>query len=68
MLDLRLAAASLATFVALMSVAMAEPDKDRSQEQDKVKAESSVTARPVRVVLPASWEPNVKEAQTRLTK
>jgi hypothetical protein len=65
MLDLRLTAASLATFVALMSVAMAEPDKDRSQEQDKDKVQM---VRPVRVILPASWEPNVKEAETRLTK
>lgn len=63
MLDVRLMAASVVTFMALMSIAIAEPDKDRSQEQAKINAQSSVEARPVRVILPASWEPNVKEAK-----
>jgi hypothetical protein len=68
MLDLRLVAVSLTTLAALMSVAFADPAKDRLQEQDKAKAQSSVEARPVRVILPASWEPNVREAETRPTK
>lgn len=63
MLDVRLMAASVVTFMALMSIAVAEPDKDRSQEQAKINVQSSVEARPVRVILPASWEPNVKEAK-----
>jgi hypothetical protein len=66
MLDLRLVAVSLPTLAALMSVAFADPAKDRLQ--DKAKAQSSVEARPVRVILPASWEPNIREAETRPTK
>jgi hypothetical protein len=54
MLDLRLVAASVAMLVALMSMALAEPGKD--QPDPPVQASSE--ARPLRVILPAPWEPS----------
>jgi hypothetical protein len=53
MLDVRLLATALALTAALMSVALAEPAKDKLHPTN---AQSAVEARPVRVVLPAPWE------------
>lgn len=52
MLDLRMAAAALAIFGACISVALAEPARDRVSAAGQVSQET----RPVRVVLPALWE------------
>lgn len=64
MLDVRLAATSLAIWGAVMSVALAEPVKDQPQPA----AQSSGEARPIRVVLPAPWEPSQRQAETQLPK
>jgi hypothetical protein len=44
---------SLAMLTALMSVALAEPTKDQGQAE----------ARPIRVILPAPWEPAPTQAE-----
>ncbi|MHB0768808.1 hypothetical protein [Bradyrhizobium sp. 5.13L] len=53
MLDLRLVTTSAAMLVGLMAVALAEPVKDQAAPA----GQSSAEARPIRVVLPAPWEP-----------
>lgn len=53
MLDLRLVTTSAAMLVAMMAVALAEPVKDKAAPV----VQSSAEARPIRVVLPAPWEP-----------
>ncbi|WP_375159375.1 hypothetical protein [Bradyrhizobium sp. RDT46] len=53
MLDVRLMTTSLAMLTALMSVALAEPTKDQGQAE----------ARPIRVILPAPWEPAPTQAE-----
>ncbi|MEY9186332.1 hypothetical protein ABIG06_000233 [Bradyrhizobium sp. USDA 326] len=53
MLDVRLATTSLAMLVALVAVAQAEPVRDQAAPA----VQSSAEARPIRVVLPAPWEP-----------
>ena len=53
MLDLRLVTTSAAMLVALMAVALAEPVKDQAAPA----VQSATEARPIRVVLPAPWEP-----------
>ncbi len=58
MLDLRVVATSFAMLVALVSVALAEPAKDQPSA-----SQSSAEARPIRVVLPAPWEPAKGQAQ-----
>lgn len=72
MLDLRLAATALAMLVALVSVSLADAVKDKSPDSaDDVGepvARSSAESRPIRVVLPASWEPSEKQAETQSSK
>jgi len=72
MLDLRLAATTLAMLIALMSVSLAGAVKDKSAAVAKDKppsvAQSSAEPRPIRVILPASWEPNNGQAETQSTK
>ena len=53
MLDVRLVTTSLATLAALMTVAVAEPVKDKAAPV----AQGPAEARPIRVILPAPWEP-----------
>ena len=53
MLDVRLVTTSLAVMAALMSVALAEPVK----EQAAPVVQSATEVRPIRVILPAPWEP-----------
>ena len=53
MLDLRLVTTSAAMLVAMMAVALAEPVRDQAPPA----VQSSADARPIRVVLPAPWEP-----------
>jgi len=53
MLDLRLVTTSAAMLVAMMAVALAEPVRDQAPPP----AQSAAEARPIRVVLPAPWEP-----------
>lgn len=57
MLDVRLMATLIAMSIALASVAFAEPTKDQTQP----KVQSPADARPMRVVLPAPWEPSTKQ-------
>ena len=64
MLDVRLLATLIAMSMALMSVAFAEPTKDQAQPMVQAASE----ARPVRVILPAPWEPNERQAETRPAK
>ncbi|MDD1535229.1 MULTISPECIES: hypothetical protein [unclassified Bradyrhizobium] len=54
MLDVRLVTTSLAMLIALMSVALAEP-------KDQVRP--AAEARPIRVILPAPWEPATTQAE-----
>jgi hypothetical protein len=72
MLDVRMVATTLAVLIALMSVSLAEAVKDQSAEKAKDKVQpvfqSSVEARPVRVILPASWEPSNGQRETQSTK
>ncbi len=63
MLDVRLLATSLAVLAALMSVALAEPAKEKIQPSN---AQTPPEARPIRVILPAPWEP--KQAELQLPK
>jgi hypothetical protein len=53
MLDLRLVTTSAAMLVGLVAVALAEPVKDHAPAA----GQSAAEARPIRVVLPAPWEP-----------
>ncbi|MDD1530072.1 hypothetical protein WI560_22895 [Bradyrhizobium sp. A11] len=55
MLDVRLVTTSLAMLIALMSVALAEPTKDQGRP--------AAEARPIRVILPAPWEPATTQAE-----
>ena len=62
MLDLRLAATALAMLVAMVSVAIAEPAKDQPQET----AQASAETRPIRVILPAPWEPSKGQGEAAI--
>lgn len=64
MLDVRLVTTSLAMLIALMSVALAEPTKD----QMKPAAQGAAEARPIRVILPAPWEPATTQAEAQTAK
>ncbi len=64
MLDLRLVTTSLAMLIALLSVALAEPVKD----QVRPAAQGAAEARPIRVVLPAPWEPATTQADAKPVK
>jgi len=68
MLDLRVAATTLAILAALVSVSLADTVKDKLPEDTKDKAQpvaqTSVETRPIRVILPASWEPSKGQAET----
>lgn len=69
MLDLRLAAPTLAILIALMSVSLANGIKDNlAKEETQPVAQSSVDARPIRVILPAPWEPSEGQAKTQSMK
>lgn len=60
MLDLRLVTTSLAVLVALISVALAEPVKDQAAPA----VQNANEARPIRVILPAPWEPTKGQAES----
>ncbi|MCA1511601.1 hypothetical protein ABH999_000158 [Bradyrhizobium yuanmingense] len=60
MLDVRLVTTSLALLVALMSVALGEPVKDQAAPV----VQSAPEARPIRVILPAPWEPTKGQAES----
>jgi hypothetical protein len=60
MLDLRLVTTSVAVLVALISVALAEPVKDQAAPV----VQSAPEARPIRVILPAPWEPTKGQAES----
>jgi hypothetical protein len=60
MLDLRLVTTSLALLAALMSVALADPVKD----QPSPVVQSAPETRPIRVILPALWEPTKGQAES----
>ncbi|TGN88839.1 hypothetical protein EOW77_0008230 [Bradyrhizobium yuanmingense] len=60
MLDLRIVTTSLAMLLALVSVALAEPPKDNAPTVVQTAAE----ARPIRVILPAPWEPTKGQAES----
>ncbi|MFB6420349.1 MULTISPECIES: hypothetical protein [Bradyrhizobium] len=64
MLDLRLAMTALAMLMALITVATAEPVKDQARPAVQAAAE----ARPIRVILPAPWEPATTHAEARPVK
>ncbi|SFK03831.1 hypothetical protein SAMN05216525_14942 [Bradyrhizobium sp. Gha] len=64
MLDLRLMATLIALSIGLMSVASAEPTKDQAEPA----VQSSREARPVRVILPAPWQPSERQAETQSAK
>ena len=70
MLDLRVVATTLVMLAALVSVSLADSVKDKSPEIAKEKAQpvvsTSVETRPIRVILPASWEPS--KGQTEIAK
>jgi hypothetical protein len=72
MLDLRLAATTVAILVAMASVSLADAVKDKLPEaaRDKAQpvAQSSTEGRPIRVILPASWEPAKGQAEAQSTK
>lgn len=53
MLDVRIVTTSLAMLVAAMSVALSEPVKNQTAPA----VQSAGEARPIRVILPAPWEP-----------
>lgn len=63
MLDLRLVTTSLAMLLALVSVALAEPTRDQAPSVVQTKGE----ARPIRVILPAPWEPTKGQAESAQT-
>ncbi|WP_298243784.1 hypothetical protein [uncultured Bradyrhizobium sp.] len=64
MLDVRLVTTSLAMLIALVSVALAEPAKDQARPA----AEAASEARPIRVILPAPWQPATVRADAQSTK
>lgn len=64
MLDLRLVATSLAMLIALLSVALADPVKDQARPA----VQSAAEARPIRVILPAPWEPATVQADAQSSK
>jgi len=64
MLDVRLVTTSLAMLIALMSVALAEPAKDEA----KPAVQSTADARPIRVILPAPWQPATTHAEVATAK
>lgn len=64
MLDVRLVTTSLAMLIALMSVALAEPTKDQARPA----AQAASEVRPIRVILPAPWEPATAQADAQPTK
>ncbi len=64
MLNVRLVTTSLAVLIALMSVALAEPTKD----QVRPAAQGTAEARPIRVILPAPWEPAKTQAEAQAAK
>ena len=72
MLDVRAAATTLAMLIALVSVALADAAKDKSQAPASNKArpvaENPADARPIRAILPASWEPGKGQAEAQSTK
>jgi hypothetical protein len=72
MLDVRLAVTTLAMLIALLSASLAEAVKDKLPEPANDKAHSvtqgSAESRPIRVILPASWEPSKGQAETQSTK
>ena len=63
MLDLRLVTTSAAMLVAMMAVALADPVKDQARPA----VQAATEARPIRVVLPAPWEPATR-SQTETTQ
>ncbi|WP_407188576.1 hypothetical protein [Bradyrhizobium centrosematis] len=64
MLDVRLVTTSLAMLIALLSVALAEP----AQDQARPAIQGASEARPIRVILPAPWEPARPQAEAQSTK
>ena len=68
----RLTATTSVIFIALVSVSLADAVKDKSPElaTDKATpdAQSSAKSRPIRVILPASWEPAKGQAETQSMK
>lgn len=60
MLDVRLVTTSLAVMAALTSVALAEPVKDQAASL----AQSTPEVRPIRVILPAPWQPTKSQAES----
>ncbi|MHC4046549.1 hypothetical protein [Bradyrhizobium sp. 23AC] len=64
MLDVRLVTTSLAMLIALLSVALADPAK----EQARPAGQGSAEARPIRVILPAPWEPARTQADAQSSK
>lgn len=60
MLDVRLVTTSLAVLAALMSVALAEPVKDQAAPG----LQGGPEVRPIRVILPAPWEPKKGQAES----
>ena len=64
MLDLRLVTTALAMLMALMTVALAEPTKDQVQQA----AQAGAEARPIRVILPAPWQPATTQAEVATAK
>jgi hypothetical protein len=70
MFDLRLVATTLAMMFALMSVSLAAAVKDKSPASEKAQpiTEGPTEVRPIRVILPASWEPSKGQAEAQSTK
>ncbi|GAA0029418.1 MULTISPECIES: hypothetical protein [Bradyrhizobium] len=64
MLDVRLVTTSLAMLVALLPVASAEP----AREQARPAGQGTTEARPIRVILPAPWEPARTQADAPSSK
>lgn len=64
-MNARLFLTSVGLSLTLFSAALAgEPTKDQVQPN----AQSAAEARPIRVVLPAPWEPSTKQAETQSVK
>ncbi|PPQ20791.1 hypothetical protein CV770_03250 [Bradyrhizobium sp. AC87j1] len=64
MLDVRLVTTSLAMLLALLSVALADPAK----EQARPAGQGSAEVRPIRVILPAPWEPATRQVEAQSVK
>lgn len=64
MLDVRLVTTSLAMLIALLSVALAEPAKDQARPA----VQNTGEVRPIRVILPAPWEPAKTQADAQSAK